>query len=142
MNRLAARRRLNDNERGSISIELAILAPIVGLLLVAVVAVGRVQNARADVEGAARSAARDLSIARDPQAAIDRVRSSTADMVRVGSPGCRQFTFDAQISESSVSVNVVCVADLDDASILPLPGSINLTGSATEVIDVYREPTA
>ena len=53
-------------DRGSISVELAILAPLVGILLACVVLVGRVQISRADLEGAARSAARDLSIAARP----------------------------------------------------------------------------
>ena len=70
---LRERLRHDDRERGSVSVELVILAPIIGVLLVAVGAVGRVENARADIEGAARSAARDLSIARDPHAAIGLV---------------------------------------------------------------------
>jgi Flp pilus assembly protein TadG len=138
---VSIRQRLRDREsdRGSISVELVILAPIIGVLLVAVVAVGRVENARADVEGAARSAARDLSIARDPQAAISRVRESTAAMVRVGQPGCRHFTFKATVDKATVAVDISCLADLDEDNILPLPGSMTLRASATEVIDVFRE---
>ena len=51
------------SDRGSVSVELVILAPLFGLLLLGVIAVGRVSNARADVDAAARMAARDLSIA-------------------------------------------------------------------------------
>jgi Flp pilus assembly protein TadG len=120
-------------------VELVILAPIIGVLLVAVVAVGRVENARADVEGAARSAARDLSMARDPHAAIGRVQESTAAMVRVGEPGCRHFSFNATIGKTNVAVAVSCDADLDEDGILPLPGSISLRASASEIIDVFRE---
>lgn len=122
------------------SVELVILAPIIGVLLAAVVAVGRVENARADIEGAARSAARDLSIARDPQAAIERVRESTAAMVRVGEPGCRQFTFNATIDKTNVAVDISCVADLDETNILPLPGSMTLRASAVEIVDAFRAP--
>jgi hypothetical protein len=114
-------------------VELVILAPIIGVLLVAVVAVGRVENARADVEGAARSAARD------PHAAIGRVQESTAAMVRVGEPGCRHFSFNATIGKTNVAVAVSCDADLDEDGILPLPGSISLRASASEIIDVFRE---
>jgi Flp pilus assembly protein TadG len=122
-----------------VSVELVILTPIIGVLLVAVVAVGRVENARADVEGAARSAARDLSMARDPHAAIGRVRESTAAMVRVGEPGCRHFAFNATIGKTNVAVAISCDADLDEDGILPLPGSISLWASASEIIDVFRE---
>jgi Flp pilus assembly protein TadG len=128
-----------DSERGSVSVELVILAPIIGVLLVAVVVVGRVENARADIEGAARSGARDLSIARDPHTAIGRVRESTAAMVRVGEPGCRHFTFNATIDKTNVAVDISCVADLDEGNILPLPGSMTLHASATEVLDVFTE---
>jgi Flp pilus assembly protein TadG len=136
---LRQRFRDRDSERGSISVELVILAPIVGVLLVAVVTVGRVENARADVEGAARSAARDLSMAREPLAAIGRVRESTAAMVRVGEPGCGQFAFNATIGKSNVAVDISCRADLDEDNILPLPGSMTLRASATEVLDAFRE---
>lgn len=128
-----------DGERGSIAIELALLAPLIGLLLLAVVAVGRVQVSRADVEGAARSAARDLSIARDPTAAIGRVRESTSATLNVGSPGCRSFTFTPSSSAERVTVTVACHANLSDAAVLPLPGSMSLSATATEVIDIFRE---
>ena len=137
----AIRARMRADDRGSIAIELAILAPIVGILLLAVVAVGRVQNSRADVEGAARSAARDLSIARDPVEAIGRARAAAAAMLNVGSPGCQTFSFVPVIEADKVSVTVSCVASLQDAAILPLPGSMTLEASATEILDKYREAT-
>jgi Flp pilus assembly protein TadG len=131
----------NDGEHGSISVELAILTPIFALLLLSVVAVGRIQNSRADIESAARSAARDLSIARDPTAAIGRVRAAISQMVNVGSPGCQTLTFMPAITAETVTVVVGCVADLQDASILPLPGHMTLTATATEAIDRFREVT-
>ena len=128
-----------DGETGSVAVELVILAPIIGILLLIVVAVGRVENARADIEGAARSAARDLSISRDPAAAVGRVRASTAATLHVGTPGCQQFTFAPTIETTKVTVAVSCVADLQDDNILPLPGSMTLTADASEIIDTYRE---
>ena len=139
MTTLTRRWRARNSERGSASVELVILAPIIGVLLLIVVAVGRVENARADIEGAARSAARDLSIARDPAGAVGRVRESTAAMVRVGSPGCQAFTFTPTIERTKVTVAVSCQADLQDDNILPLPGTMTLGASATEVIDAFRE---
>ena len=133
-----ARMRSAD-DRGSFAVELAILAPLVGILLLAVVAVGRVQNSRANVEGAARSAARDLSIARDPVAATGRVKASAAAMLDVGSPGCRQFSFSSAVTIDKVTVTLSCVANLEDAAILPIPGSMRLDASASEAIDQFRE---
>jgi Flp pilus assembly protein TadG len=128
-----------NGDAGSISVELAVLTPLFGMLLLTVVAVGRVQNARADIEGAARAAARDLSIARDPSNEVGRVRSETSSIVRAGSPGCQTFTLAPTIAADSVTVTISCVADLQDASILPLPGHMTLTATATEVIDTFKE---
>jgi Flp pilus assembly protein TadG len=126
-------------DRGSASVELAILAPLVGLLLGAVVLVGRVQLARADVEGAARSAARDLSISRDPYLAVESVRASLADTLDAGSPTCRSMSFSPTIGTESVAVTISCTVDLQEAAVLPVPGSMTVTASATEIIDTYRE---
>lgn len=130
--------RLRD-ERGSIAVELVILAPLFGLLLVAVVAVGRVQNAHADVQAAARMAARDLSIARDPHLQVATAEQAAAAVVGVGSPSCRAMTFTATIGADRIDVTVACNADLQDAALLPLPGTMTISGLATEVRDVHRE---
>lgn len=133
-------RRANlHDDRGSASVELVILAPLIGILLLAVVVVGRVQVARADVEGAARSAARELAIARDPQAAIGAVESGLGATLDLGSPSCRTMSFTPAITDEWVTVTVGCVVDLDDAAVLPVPGSMTVVGTATEVIDVHRE---
>jgi Flp pilus assembly protein TadG len=126
-------------DRGSASVELAILAPLVGLLLGAVVLVGRVQLASADVEGAARSAARDLSIARDPYLAIDGVRANLMTTLDVGSPTCRSLSFTPDIGTPRISVTVTCAVDLREAAVLPVPGSMSISASASEIVDTYRE---
>jgi uncharacterized protein (UPF0333 family) len=128
-----------DSEQGSISLELAILAPTIVLLLMCVVVTGRVQNSRADIEGVAQSSARDLSIARDPKTAVSRVRADASQMVNVGSPGCQTFTFTPTITATTVSVTIACVADLQDAVMLPLPGRMTLTATASHPIDIFRE---
>lgn len=126
-------------ERGSVSVELAILAPLVGILLACVVLVGRVQIARADLEGAARAAARDLSIARDPAAAVEDVQYLLDETLDVGSPSCRSLVFAPVIEARQVSVTLTCTVDLQAAAVLPVPGTMQLSASATEIVDVYRE---
>lgn len=139
MSPLRRRRAAIRDDRGSVSVELVILAPLIGLLLVAVVLVGRVQVARADIEGAARSAARDLAIARDPNAAIDLVESSLHSTLDVGTPTCQTLTFTPVVTDHSVTVTVGCTVDLQAATLLPVPATMTLTATATEVIDTYRE---
>lgn len=131
-------RRWRD-DRGSVAVELVIIAPLFGLLLLAVVAVGRVQNAHADVDAAARMAARDLSISREPQARVGVIDQTIGAMLDVGSPSCRTMAFDAVIGDAQIDVTVTCDAELQDAGLLPLPGTMTITGTATELRDIYRE---
>lgn len=128
-------------DRGSAAVELVILAPLFGIMLLAVVAVGRVSNAHADVDAAARMAARDLSISRDPAARRADVEATTAEMLSVGSPSCRSMTFSADITPERIDVTVTCSSDLQEAAVLPLPGRMTITGTATEVRDTHREAT-
>lgn len=127
--------------RGSVSVELVILAPLVGLLLGAVVLVGRVQASRADLEGVARSAARDLSIARDPNGRVAQARQDAEVALEVGSPTCRSMTFAPTITPVEVAVSITCVVDLQDASLLPVPATMTLSAEVTEILDAHRETT-
>ena len=56
-------------ETGSVVAELVLLTPLLILVLLFVVALGRLAGARIDVDGAAAQAARAASIARDPATA-------------------------------------------------------------------------
>lgn len=133
------RQRWRGDERGSVAVELVILAPLFGLLFVAVVAVGRVQIGRADVEAAARMAARALSIARDPSSQLGAAEQLAAATLSVGSPSCRTMSFVASVGVDRVEVTVGCTADLSEAALLPVPGAITVSATASEVRDVYRE---
>lgn len=128
-----------SGDRGSVSVELAILTPVFALLLAFVVLVGRVQSGRADVEAAARAAARTISLSRDTSAAIDVARDDAEAMVRVGSPTCTSMAFNPVVADGEVRVEVSCAVDLAAAALLPVPGSMTVTASATEILDVYRE---
>lgn len=134
---MTRRRHRWRDERGSVSVELVIIAPLFALVLVAVIAVGRVSNGRADVESAAQMAARQLSIDLDV-AAAERIAATTLD---VGSPSCRTMTFSASIGAELVDVTVTCSVAVQDGEggSLPLPSSLTVTGSASEVRDVHRE---
>ena len=139
MTRLGRTPRTIGGDRGSVSVELVILAPLVGILLAFVVLVGRVESARADLEGAAHAAARDLSLARDPTAAISDARAMVETTLHVGSPTCRTMTLTPVLSAEQVTVTVTCQVDLAEAAVLPIPGSMTVSATATEVIDRYRE---
>ena len=68
-----------SGERGSAAVELVILAPIFTMLLAAVIVVGRVQSSRADVEGVAHSAARSITLSRNPEVAVGEAHAAAID---------------------------------------------------------------
>jgi hypothetical protein len=63
-------------------------------------------------------------------------KESTLD---VGSPSCRTVDFSPSIGDVAITLTVSCIVDLQAASMLPLPGSMTVSATATEAIDTHRE---
>jgi Flp pilus assembly protein TadG len=132
--------RMRDRpDRGSVSVELAILAPAFGLMIAFVVLVGRTQSARADIEAAAHSAARSITLSRDPAAAAELARQQTAVRLDVGSPECRSMGWEVNLDAAEATVTISCEVDLSEAALLPVPGVMAIEASRTEVFDRFRE---
>jgi Flp pilus assembly protein TadG len=129
-------------DRGSATVEIVLLAPVFLLLLAFVILAGGVESSRADVEGVAHASARAISLSRTPAAAIDTARSNAASSLGVGSSTCRHMGWAVHLDATEVTVTVRCSVDLSAASALPVPGSITVAASATEVFDHYREATS
>jgi hypothetical protein len=134
-----------DDDRGSASGELVVLASATFLFVAGIVFAGRVNISAIHVEGAARAAARTLSLARDPADVVDQAREEAEAAVGVGSPLCRSMDFSDVVTTSpesglrSVTVEIACEVDLAQASLIGVPASLTVSSSATEVIDRYRE---
>lgn len=130
------------DDRGTVAGELVVLAVVFFLLVAVNVLVGRLNVGSAHVEGAARMAARTISMARDPQSAVDEAEAEAARTVDEGSPMCQSMQFeppDIDIPGGTVTVRIECSVDLSAAVLLDVPGSLTVDGEAEEVIDQYRE---
>jgi hypothetical protein len=134
--RLAAARR---DDRGSAAAELAVLAVVSFLFIAFIVFAGRLNVGSAHTEAAARSAARAISVARDPQAAVAAAEADASITVNEGSAMCTDMAFEPQISPDAVEVTITCEVDLSEAALLEVPGSMTVSATANEVIDRYRE---
>ena len=137
-------RRLGD-ETGSVAVELVLVTPLLLLLLLFVVALGRLAGARIELDGAAAQAARAASLERDPQgatAAAEQTASAalSGDDVTCGDLEVSTNT-DSFAPGGEVSVTISCSVDLADLAGLRLPASTTLSSSAVSVIDTYREAT-
>jgi Flp pilus assembly protein TadG len=145
MRRYRLARRLGDREAGSVAAELVLLTPLLLLMLLFVVALGRTVSARMEVDGAAAQAARAASIARDPATAS--AMAQQAATTALGSDGvtCGNLTVTTDTADfapgGQVQVTVTCHVDLADLVGLRLPASQSISCTATSVIDVYRAAT-
>jgi Flp pilus assembly protein TadG len=132
------------DDRGSAIAELVILLVVFFGFIAAVVFAGRLTSGRARVEAAARSAARTISIARDPEEATEAARAQAADMAAEGSAFCATMEFHSAIDRvpepDVVTVDVTCRADLSELSLIWASDvSLPFTASAVEVLDAHRE---
>jgi Flp pilus assembly protein TadG len=127
------------DDRGSAPVELVVLAGVSFLFIAAIVFVGRLNVGSAHAEAAARSAAREISVARDPDAAIGPAEATARQTVKEGTAMCRDMSFAADVTDESVEVTIDCRVDVSEATLLRVPGTMGVSASATEAIDQFRE---
>lgn len=134
-------------QRGSVSIELAILTP--GLLLVASLAwvVGRMEFAAAAVDHAAYTSARTASLARDDATAqLWATTSAQSTLARqelhcTSPPSITVDTsgFDEPVGEPAiVTVTISCVVDFADIALPGMPTSQLVASTYSSPLDQYR----
>jgi len=136
------RERLGRDESGSVAAELVLLTPLLILMLLFVVALGRLSGARLEVDGAAAQAARAASIARDPGTAVVMATQTATAALGSDHVTCAQLTVSTNTAQfapgGSVAVTVTCHVALSDLTGLRLPVSESVTSRATAVIDTFR----
>jgi len=134
-------------ERGSVSVELALLAPALLLLLSFAVVAGRTQIAEGAVQEAARAAAREASLARDAATAA-ALAGAQAERTLVNQDlRCEGTTVDVDTAgfqaplgqPGDVTVSITCVVGMADLLAPGLPGSVTVEASFISPVDAYRE---
>jgi Flp pilus assembly protein TadG len=129
---------------GSTTVELAILAPALLVLLALLVFAGRVETNASAIEQAARAAARGASLARTPDAA--RTTATDTATTQLATTNCVAMNvavdtggFAAPVgTDASVSVTVTCTIAMGDLAAPGIPGAKTLIAHATSPIDRYR----
>jgi Flp pilus assembly protein TadG len=135
-------RRLRRDESGSVTVELVLLTPLLLLMLLFVVALGRTVTARLEVDGAAAQAARAASIARDPATATAMAQQTATAALGSDHVTCANLTVTTNTGQfapgGQVTVRVACTVNLADLTGLRLPASQSISSTASSVIDTYR----
>lgn len=137
---------MSGRERGGAMVELVIVSPLLLAMMLFVVGLGRLGTAREAVDGAARDAAREASIARTTTGAVaaagDMARATLAEksvscpaphVVTTFSPRAGHLT-----AGGTVTVRVECKVQNSDVMMSGLPGTATLHGIFTAVVDTYR----
>ncbi|MCU1395611.1 MAG: TadE family protein [Ilumatobacteraceae bacterium] len=130
----------DPNDRGSASVELVILAPVLMVLMLFVVFVGRAGGAVEQTRHAADAGARAASLVARSSMQGAAASAVNADL-RANGVSCADTTVSvAYVSggrANSVTVTVTCRVNTDGTGLLHV-GSRTVSASSTEVIDRYR----
>jgi len=138
--------RLRDG-RGSISVELVVLAPALALLLLLLGAGGRVVEVQGHIDGAARDAARAASLGRSSLQASQLARQAAAADLTATS-WCAPRTLTVLVSGypaagplptagADVAVTVSCEVNMSPFSALGFSAQMRFTGQAVAPLDPF-----
>ncbi len=139
---IAHRCRRARGEEGSAIAELVIVAPVLLIVIVLMIALGRVDSAQGDVESAARAGVQAAVVQADPSDA--EAQATTAAQASLAGAGLTctapQITVDTSnfVAGGWVSVTVTCVTSLADVSVPGMPGEKTLRATSTAHIDPFR----
>jgi len=138
-------RRRASGDAGSAALELVVLTPALLAMLLFIVAAGRITTAAAQVDAAARDAARAASLERSLPAAKAAARDTVTASLAAEDIGCRRIAlsvsgdYAAHLgATAAVRVAVGCTVDLSDVALPGLPGTKTIDAGYTAVLDRYR----
>jgi Flp pilus assembly protein TadG len=129
-------------DRGSASVELVLMTPVLVALLLFVVAAGRLAASRGEVDAAARDAARAASIERSATSAETAGIAAASTTLADRGVTCRQLdvTIDTGNfrTDGLVRATVACTVDLEALAGIGLPASKTLIATFSAPLDRYR----
>ncbi len=132
-------------DRGNAALEIVILGPVLLFLFGLLIAAGRTSIAQGSVAAAARDAARQASISRDPAAARAAALASAQQALSQDSIDCTPVVtvdtggFAVAVGRPArVTARVTCQVPLADLLVPGMPGSRTLRASFTSPLDPFR----
>lgn len=138
---------VRDERGGSASVEAAVLAVVMGLLVAFAIAGGRLVAAEAAADHAARSAARMASLQRDAATATAVARDAAA--LGLAEQGLRCVSLDIDVdtggfarafgTAASVSATVRCTISWADLGLPGAPGTRTVDSTFVSPLDRWRE---
>ena len=128
--------------RGSLSVELVVLTPVLIFFVLVVLSMGRYELAREQVLGAARAAAQSAALSPSASQAQAAALGAAAPIVRNDLRSCTALQVVTDTSDfvpgGSVRVTVSCRVDYADLLVPGVPGGHAVQAEVTAPIDPYR----
>lgn len=129
-------------ERGSATLEAAVLAPVLLMIMGFVVFVGRIGALGERVQTASRDAAREASIQRTPAAARTAGARDASATLADHHVSCQHLDITTDTSDfrpgGTVRVTVTCEVSLTGITGFGLPGAKTVSATSVQVIDTFR----
>jgi Flp pilus assembly protein TadG len=136
------KRKQRRAQRGTMALEMVILAPVLLLLFMFLLACGRYFQTSSLLESAARDGARSASQARslpDAQARVDQAVTGTmSQAVKSCKTTASGSITTGFVAGSPLSVEVSCTINYRDLGLLGLGGDTTITKRFTSSLDPYR----
>ena len=131
------------SERGSSAVVFILLFPVFVMFVELIVLGGRIASTNADVQSAAQQAARQASLASGPSSAAGLIGPTAMASLQAKGVACQSpsAVFGGGtnfVAGGSVEVVVTCTVSLSDLDLLSAPGSVKVTKTAAEPIELYR----
>jgi Flp pilus assembly protein TadG len=130
------------DEHGAAAIELVLMAPVLLMVLLLVVGLGRMADARQQIESVAADSARAASLERNTAQSAAAARAAAERSLGDAGLSCAGLDVNVDISDyqpgGQVQVTVSCTAQLRDVALSGLPGSKVFTASSTVPIETFR----
>ena len=144
MTRLASgSRRLRDRDRGSMTTEFVVLAPIFIAVVLLVVGLGRYAHGTQLVEQAAAAAARAASLTGSSADAQGRAARAAAGSLADAGMSCTGMTADVDTGSfrpgGVVTVTLTCTADLSSLALSGLPGAVTISATGRSPLETLRQ---
>lgn len=137
-----------DRDRGSTSaVEMVYAAPIIVLVILALIAMGRGAHADNATQSAAMAAARAASLARTSFDATIQAQAAAQLSLQQAGVNCASTNVNVNTDgfntplgvTGTVSAHVTCTVSLADLTFPGIPGSYTLSSDAVSPVDAYRQ---
>ncbi len=125
-------------ERGTMAVEIVLLAPVMMAFMMLVVAAGRYVSVRGDIEAASRDAVRAASLERS-EGAAQSIAVDTALAALQDGADCQTAALSGDfVAGGMITVSLTCEVSYDGLGLIGLPGSKTVTIESSAPIDRYK----